>query len=136
MERFRSWITRSAWPDVGTDEGLYRACAIGAAAQTAVGGTCVSFLIATVTHIHGFLDGVTETEIEAIAAFATAGLATCYLAQRILLRRCMLAAWFSFLWIGYQNVDAALGVAHGDSLTLLVLLFAAFQGTRACSYSL
>src|SRR6202034_691554 len=72
----------------------------------------------------------------ALIALGAAIPATCYLAIRIWLRGCPLAAWISFCWIGYETVNAFLGITPADPFTLLIVLFASFQGVRACSFSL
>jgi hypothetical protein len=73
--------------------------------------------------------------IFALASLGGAVVATSYLAVRIWARRCSLAAWVGFLWFGYQNLNAALGITPANPIIIFILLFAAFQGVRACSLS-
>jgi hypothetical protein len=137
MERFKDWTAKLAWPDVTTEDGISRACSIGAAAQAAVASAYAASFVSILAG--GALIGGAANEggmrIFALAALGGGVLATSYLAVRIWARGCAIAAWVGLLWIGYENMNAMLGITPANSLTLFILLFTAFQGVRACTFS-
>jgi len=137
MERLILWVSRLAWPDICTDEGTFRARSIGAAAMVAIATTYVHnfFSILSGGELIGGAPNADPIRTFALISLGAAVPATCYLAIRIWLRGCPIAAWISFGWIGYETLNSFLGITPANPLTLLIVLFASFQGVRACSFS-
>jgi hypothetical protein len=137
MERVKDWTTGLAWPDISTDEGLSRATSIGAAAQIAVALTYAAAFVSLLGGgplVGGDSDDGGTLRPLALVALGGAVPATIYVAYRIWAQRCGVAAWLGFVWIGYENLSSMLGITLGHPLVLLILLFAAFQGVRACPF--
>ena len=137
MERFIRRISGFVWPNVYTDEGTFRARSVGAAAQLAIATTYAHYFFSVLTggDLVGSGPNTDQMGTFALIALGAAIPATCYLAIRIWLRGCPIAAWMSFAWIGYETLNAFLGITTANPFTALIVLFASFQGIRACSFS-
>jgi hypothetical protein len=138
VERVKNWTAKLVWPDVSGEEGVSRACSIGAAAQAAVAST---YALSFVTVLDGgnlIGDAADDGAIRALALVSLSGatVATSYLAIRIWARRCALSAWVGLLWIGYESLNAVMGITPANPAILFILLLAAFQGVRACPFSI
>jgi hypothetical protein len=138
MERLIHLISGLVWPDVCTDDGIFRARSVGAAAMIAIATTYVHYFLSILGGgtLIGGAPNVDPMRTFALIALGLAVPATCYLAMRIWLRGCAIAAWMSFGWIGYETLNAFLGITPANPSTLLIVSFASFQGVRACSLSL
>jgi hypothetical protein len=137
MERFIRRISGLIWPNIYTDEGIFRARSVGAAAQLAIATNYVHYFF-SVLNDDSLVGGAPNTDPMRTFALIALGLAipaTCYLAIRIWLHGCPIAAWMSFAWIGYETLNAFLGITPANPFTTLIVLFASFQGVRACSFS-
>jgi len=134
MDTIKDLTSRFAWPDVSTEQGVGRACLIGAMALFWIGFIYVLAFINVLSG--GELVGDAPNEgglhVFALCALGAAVGATVYLALLIKLQRSALAAWVGFLWIGYEAMNALLGITPNDPLLFLMLSFAAFQGVRGC----
>ena len=135
MDRIVSKASKFVWPNVSTQEGIFRACSIGAGALAWIGSTyAVSFLDML---SGGVLVGGRANEdglrIFALLSLGGAVAAAAYLSVRIWEQRCPLAAWVGLLWIGYGTINALLGITANNAGVFLVLLYAAFQGVRGCT---
>jgi hypothetical protein len=137
VERVRDWTAKLAWPDVTTEDGISRACSIGAAAQAAIASAYAAAFVSILggAALIGGAANEGGMRIFALSALGAGVLGTSYLAFRIWARGCAIAAWVGLLWIGYENINAMLGITPANSLTLFILLFAALQGVRACTFS-
>jgi hypothetical protein len=134
MDAIKDLTSRFAWPDVSTEQGVGRACLIGAMALFWIGFIYVLAFINVLSG--GELVGGAPNE-GGIRVFALCSLgagigATVYLALLIKLQRCAIAAWVGFLWIGYEAMNALLAITPNDPLLFLIISFAAFQGVRGC----
>jgi hypothetical protein len=138
MERLIRRISGLLWPNVSTEDGVFRARSVGAAALVAIAATYVHYFLSILggSNLMGGTPNIDRMRTFALIALGMAIPATCYLAIRIWWRGCAIAAWMSFGWIGYKTLNAFLGITPANPLTLLIVLFASLQGVRACSLSL
>lgn len=135
MNLIGDWTSRFAWPNVATEWGIGRACSIGAAALLWIALTYIIALVDALSGSDLLGNGANEGVVGALALSSLCGgvAATIYLAVRIKLQHCPLAAWVSFLWIGYGAINTLLGIAPNSPAIFLILTFASFQGVRGCT---
>lgn len=135
MEQVKSLASKFIWPDVSNSEGISRACLLGALALGWIGSTYVVSFVGVFSGGDLIGDAPNEGGWRALALSSLAGAAAAiaYLAVRIWECRCPIAAWVGLLWIGYETINALLGITPNNSFISLILLFAAFQGVRGCS---
>jgi hypothetical protein len=128
------WISRFAWPDISTEEGVGRARSIGAAALLWIAFTYVLawFSVFSGGNLVGGGSNEDGLRIFALCGLGGAVAATTYLAVRIKIGRCPLAAWVGFIWIAYEALNALLDITPNNPAIFLILSFAAFQGVRGC----
>lgn len=134
MQRIRRWTFDFLWPDVTNEEGRFVACSIGAAALLSIASTYGYLLLDLLSGDDHAAAALSENahRILVLLSLGAGTIATIYLANRVWQYECQVAAWVSLLWIGYETVDAMLGITAGNPLIFLILLFASFQGVRGC----
>lgn len=132
MDTIDNLISRFVWPDLSTDQGVGRACSIGSVALLLVGLIYVLAFINVFSGSDLIGEGQNEGNLRVLVLCSLAGAvaATVYLAQRIRMWRCRVAAWGGFLWLGYEALNALLAITPNNPGLFLILSFAAFQGVR------
>jgi hypothetical protein len=137
MERMKQWTVRFVWPDVSNEEGRFVACSIGAAALLSIASTYAYLLLELLSGDDHPIPSFNKNGFYPLVLFGLGAgvIATIYLANRIWRQQCQVAAWVGLMWLGYETVNALLGITAENPVILLILSFAAFHGVRGCFFS-
>ena len=116
---------------------MERACTIGGAALASIASTYgfICFRLLSQTNLIDGLPAEIRAQLLAIITLGAGAAAAMYLAARVWVYRCPIAAWAGLLWIGVEALNAVLGITTENPGILCILLFAIFQGVRGCSLS-
>jgi hypothetical protein len=142
MNRLERAAIATIWPDVSTPRGVFWALSLGTGALIAISMNYFSSFLGILSKENVFdftgenaMAGLAALPWWSVTAYGGGIAATVYLASRIWNCQCLIAATVSFLWLGYESVDAVLGITAENVAVSALFLYGAFQGVRGCASS-
>jgi hypothetical protein len=142
MNQFERAAIAVIWPDVSTPRGVFWALSLGTGTLMVISMNYFSSLLDILSkqNVFDFFGENAVAELAAlpwwsVTAYSWGIVAIVYLASRIWNWQCLIAASVTFLWLGYELVDAVLGITAENAVVSALFLYGAFQGVRACASS-